>query len=82
MTGRSPADFGSFTSRTAATVVHMLEPVLNQGYELQGQSRIESGRRRVPMPIRTVFTAIGRVDRLGQERETHVFCYACEGEKS
>lgn len=33
------------------------------------------------MPIAVLITAIGRVDRLGQERETHVFCYACEGEK-
>ncbi|KAJ9095592.1 hypothetical protein QFC21_005463 [Naganishia friedmannii] len=40
---------------TAASVCHLLEPVINSGFELQ---------------------AIGRVDRLGQMKETTVYSYA------
>ncbi|KAL7424578.1 hypothetical protein Q5752_000262 [Cryptotrichosporon argae] len=52
---------------TSCRVVHLLEPVLQHSFELQG----ERGLHQLSLTA-----AIGRVDRLGQKQQTSVFCYA------
>ena len=51
---------------TSCRVVHLLEPVLQHSFELQGESQTRVRET-------TLSAAIGRVDRLGQKSETEVF---------
>jgi E3 ubiquitin-protein ligase SHPRH len=62
-------------SITSACRVFLLEPTVNHNFELQGKYQcvwFVQDRRL------TAVTAIARVDRLGQERQTEVYCYATE----
>lgn len=54
---------------TAASVCHLLEPVINSGFEMQGGFL----HTIAISPNRRAFVAIGRIDRLGQTKETTVY---------
>jgi E3 ubiquitin-protein ligase SHPRH len=57
---------------TSASVCHLLEPVINSGFEMQGKLRTS----RIAFSsflTRACVVAIGRVDRVGQVRETTVY---------
>lgn len=62
-------------SITSACRVFLLEPTVNHNFELQGKYH---HARFVQYHELIKFLAIARVDRLGQERQTEVYCYATE----
>ena len=60
---------------TEAKRVFCLEPVVNHAFETQGMNVFRPAKHKPDL----LCLAIARIDRMGQDSETEVYCYYSEG---